>query len=627
MHLVTVTPFGRGARKESLTYFSGRELSSGDLVLVPLRAKTVPALVIDCRSVADEKTSVKASRIRFKKVLRILARHPFSPPQLTAAQETADFYAASLGAVIDAITPVGLLKKLPDGQGVPVGGLKQEPLLVQADDEGRFTQYKSLVREEFRKDASVFVLVPTIQDAEAVWQALSKGISDFSVLLHSGKRAHDIERARRIIDDSKHPLVVVGTPGFLCLVPHNAGTLILERENSMSYKQRARPFLDFRYFARSFAAAAGMRLVSGDILLSCESINEYYEGRSFELIPLQWRISAPARRQVVDMRRHLPSERGASPASSDELWRVLSERASDERTFVFVGRKGLAPTSVCGDCGSVLLCDACQVPLVLHRGADSHRWYLCRRCGSRIEAEVRCRTCGSWKLYTVGIGTERVEEELLSRLPAETVFRLESGTVKDSRAARRLVDRFYATPKGVLVGTEFALPYLNAPVSSCIVASIDELFSVPDFRMYERLMYLLMRLDALATNRFLVQTRQPEHPIIAAFVGGVLSAFSRGELALRRKLLYPPFSVPVKVTAAGNVSSLPAYLERIASLLAPYPFTVFPVFGKRGVGRGKTMLSGILRVPREKWPDQKALDALRALPLSDEVDVDPESFW
>ena len=624
MNIVTVVPITRNTHADVLTYFSSLPISVGDLVSVPLRRKNIEGLVVHIQEAALEKAAIKTSKIGLRKVLRVHPHTLLSRAHIVAAQETAAYFAAPLGAVLSSVMP-SLVRKYISLEAPPLSTSSiPETSILLADDEERLVQYRSLVREAFRRNESVMFVAASIQDVETAAHVLSKGIEAYTAVLHSEKSAHASKAAVERVRTETHPLLVITTPSFISMYPARLSTILLERENAPAYKQMARPFIDYRFFIKAFAKAARLRLVIGDTLLSSETVYKHEQGLYEELIVPKWRMGAKTKTQLVDMHRYKPDLRGKLRVISDELGSAIAEtRAASDHLFIFAGRKGLAPSTICGDCGSMLICNRCTHPLVLHKTQDNKRFYLCHSCGDRKEADMRCKTCTSWRLFAFGIGTEIIEEALTTPSKGLTVFRLDGDSVKDRKHALQIVERFYSSPGSVLVGTELALPYLEKPLGAVAVASIDELFSIPDFRIHERVMYLLLKLRQLAERQFLIQTRTPDHEVIQSALEGNLSGFYRHELDIRRALLYPPFSVLIKITLSGNPQKINAEMKSLADKL-PYELHVFPTFVRKG--RGRSGLSGLLKIPRDKWPDENILSVLRSLPPSAEVQVEPESF-
>jgi primosomal protein N' len=204
------------------------------------------------------------------------------------------------------------------------------------------------------------------------------------------------------------------------------------------------------------------------------------------------------------------------------------------------------------------------------------------------------------------------------------VLRLDRESTKERKQALRTVETFYNSPGSVLVGTELALPFLTKPLHTVAVASLDELFSIPDFRIHERVLYLLYKLRSIADDTFLLQTRTPDSPALQAVFEGNVHTFIENELEMRKVLHFPPFSIPIKITCYGKPDALGSAMQELALKLKPSVFDIFPALEKHP--KGKVGLSGVIKIPVSAWPDERILNILRALPRSVEINVDPVSF-
>jgi primosomal protein N' len=188
----------------------------------------------------------------------------------------------------------------------------------------------------------------------------------------------------------------------------------------------------------------------------------------------------------------------------------------------------------------------------------------------------------------------------------------------------KIMTSFRAKPGSVLVGTEMMLQYLDGKVENASVASIDSLFSLPDFRIQEKILYLILRMRALTTKEMLVQTRDPEQRLFEYAVKGNLADFYRLTISERRTFGYPPFTTMIKLTIEGKRTEVIENMKKVQEILDPYIVDVFPAFTH--TVRGDYILHGLIRIPRGQWVDSKLLAKLRALPPSVAVRVDPESL-
>jgi len=249
---------------------------------------------------------------------------------------------------------------------------------------------------------------------------------------------------------------------------------------------------------------------------------------------------------------------------------------------------------------------------------------MCHKCGERRPADETCANCGGWRLAPLGVGIDRVKEEILERFPGTAVFKIDADTTRTEAQISEALNKFKGKPGSILLGTEMALPHISEPIDHIAVASLDSLFALPDYRIEERVMYALVRLRSLAARSIMVQTRRIEERVFEYGLKGNLSDFHRSVLDGRKRFGYPPFSVLVKITLEGKKEEIAKNMGEIQALLAPVDVDVFPAF--TATVRGLSVIHGLCKIDPHHWPDTELTDKLRRLPPSVSVKVNPESL-
>ena len=626
MYIVRTIPITRGATAAELSYFSAVAYPPGAFVKAPLRGKQVEAVVLASNSVRATKSVVRTSSYALRKIPRQKVRVLVTPEYMKAMQETARFHAATTGAVLFSYLPKSL-RALPEA---PVREGKRPrlrgfivPRLYQDLAKGRVDFFRTTIREAFAAGGSAFVVVPTVADAERVYQELKTGIEQYTFMLHSALPQKAQSKRIQDIIESEHPVFIVATPSFLAIPRADLATIMVERESSSLYRGRTRPFVDARVVAHEFASALGGQLYLADLPVRIESIHRKQKNEYDEVVTGAHRMKFAVEANIVNMQgtATLPKEPFRS-LSKELVERIARLGATGGQTVLYVARRGLSPVTLCRDCGTVVTCKECGASVVLHRGSKEN-YFLCHSCGSMRHARERCNHCHSWRLEALGIGTELVERELAARFPNRKVFVLSGDTVKTHAQAKQIRDAFYETPGSILLGTELVIPYLSAEVPLVGIVSLDSLLSLASWNIYERVASVLTRLRECARDEYLVQTRRPETPILAQVLSGNFSGFYKSELATRRELGYPPFTVIIKISVTGSQREIESLMQSAQSALAPYTLITFSRMLK--APGGKFSLHGFVRVDRETWPDDTLIGKLLALPPSYTIIVDPES--
>jgi len=645
MKLVRVIPITRGINKENLSYFSASEISIGSIVRIPIRKSIVSAIVSSYEEISDAKSEIKNYPFETRKISKVKSQPLLTGEFMEAVSATALFFASTSGSVLYSIIPKTIIEdveKIKVNIKAQKSNRVHEKLAVQCDDDERYATYKSLIREEFAKGFSVFFCLPTIQDIKKAHEKLSKGIEQYTFVLHGSlNKKEQIDTWNRAANES-HPSLIISTGSFLGIPRNDIGTIIIDKENTRAYKNIGRPFTDVRVFAEIFAEKIKAKVIFGDLLLRTETIWRLKEGELFEVNPLKFRSLTTSMSQLINMKdvpqgdistddKIVPTNKNSKEKtekkfklfSSDLINLVRNNQENDENLFIFVARRGLFPSTICGDCGDLIKCNTCGAPTVLHK-ANNENFFLCHRCGEHRTALEKCKNCQSWRLISLGIGIDAVHEELLDYFPNLKIFKIDSDNTNTHKKASDIINKFYSSPGSVLLGTEMALLYLKDMIANTAIISIDSFFSIPDFRVNEKVMNILLKIRASTTRNFLLQTRDNEQKVLKYAAAGNLADFYYDEIKEREKLFYPPFSILIKITLQGDKKNVLAGMEQLQKDMRPYEVDVFPAFIP--LTKGKFSMHGLVKIKRQDWIDNDLLQKLHQLSPQFTVNIDPESL-
>lgn len=634
MNIIEVIPISKNIGIDTLSYFTAKDVPLGAIVDVPVRKKMVHGIVISVKKAEDMKSEIKSAGFALKKLDKVKSTDFFSKDFMEMVKETADFYATSAGAVIDILVPEYILKntsklKKVDSKEISKVEIKslREKYAVQGDDEERYGTWKSLIRQEFAKKRSVLFLTPTIEDAEHSFEMIEKGIEGYAFILTGAMTTKQIVEAWNMIMKEEHPVVVIATGGFLSLPRTDIETIIVERESSKAYKIMRRPFLDIRRVAEVLAEKKGIKIFFADNFLRVETLWREHEGEIVQASPFKFRSLSTADDTLIDMKAY-KTPNDSFKILSDEVEELIMQTKEGSKYMVILAtRRGVAPTTVCGDCQNIVVCNNCSSPVVLHT-LGQKTFFMCHRCGERRSTEEYCKICGSWKLGTVGIGIDLVAQKIKDKFPDINLFQIDSDTlakkVDGEKTAREIVQKFRAHPGSILVGTEMMLQYLHEKIENSAIISLDSLFALPDFRIQEKILYMLIRIRSLTTRHFIAQTRKSDEKVFEYGLKGNMSDFYRGAIEDRKKFNYPPFTTLIKVTLEGKKEAIVKEMEEVQDILDPFEVEVFPAFTQ--TVKGQQVLHGLIRLPSDKWPDADLIAKLRSLSPAVTVKVDPDSL-
>jgi len=641
--VISVIPLKKGAPAGQLTYFTSQNIPAGHVISVPFRNKKILALVVSATELERSKSEVKKLNFNLKKVAEDKGPSFFLPEFLATTEETEKYFALNKNSALAALIPNVLIEnydKLTNltpspfrRAGERLGNLRSEKLLFQYPLADRISIYKTMIREAFARGQSVFLVAPTESDANLFAALLAKGIEKFCFVLHSGISPKKNLKTGQKIFLSEHPVLILATASFLSLPRKDIGVVILERESSSAYRTLKKPYLDLRVFAELYAAKIGAKLVLADDLLRLETIERQERDQLHPLHPLAWRIEfegdveIAARTKTEDKKFKIFDD-----ANLKEIEQALQKK---ENVFIFSLRKGLATMTVCKDCGDSLSCEDCASPLVLYTSsAGGKRMFVCNRCERDWGADILCPNCGGWNLVPLGIGTDTVCEEVKKNFPKTALYKLDKESAKSASGAKKIIKEFESEKGAVLIGTEMVFFYLKNRVPLSVVASFDSLWSIPNYKMGEKIIQLALKIASATERKIIIQTKNPEDPALQAIKSGNLLAFARAELADRAKLGYPPFSRFIKITHRGNKEETAKARQFLKEFLAEYSPEIFSGFVTRL--RGKYVTHALIRLEPKHWSlpaltlgskiDETLSQKLASLPPNFEISVDPEDL-
>ena len=427
------------------------------------------------------------------------------------------------------------------------------PLLLDGVTGGGKTAiYVEAIAASLEAGRPALVLVPEISMAMPLVDRLRSDLDVRVALVHSGlgegERADEWRRIRAGDVD-----IVVGTRLAVVAPLADVGVLIVDEEHDAAYKSDRTPRLQARDTAIRLGELASAAVVLGSATPAVESYGRALDGRYDRVVLPTRPTGLPPTVEVVDMRAELADgNRGVLSGALDDALAAVDTTVGDQAILV-LNRRGTASVVLCRDCGHVQACPDCERPLVYHQAGTTLR---CHHCGRATPLATRCPNCHSPRIRYLGGGTERVEREVREAHPRLRVARLDRDVADRRGAAERVIDAFTAGDVDVLVGTSLVAKGLDVPSVTLVgVVSSDVALNLPDERAAERTYQLLRQAIGRAgrgdrPGRAIVQTYQPDHPVIEAVAQDDGATFYAAELDLRRRFGSPPFGSIVKLTVA-----------------------------------------------------------------------------
>ena len=429
---------------------------------------------------------------------------------------------------------------------IPALSHPTKPFLLQgATGSGKTEVYIRLVREALKAGKGAIILVPEIVLTPQMINWFRSRFGDAMAVLHSrlspGERFDEWRRIRK-----GNARIVIGARSAVFAPVEKLGVVIVDEEHEQTYLSDRFP----QYDAREIAISRGKREGAAVVLASATpSIYSYAMTRrgDYILIEMPHRVlDRPLPKiHMADMRAEL--RMGNHSMFSSVLLRKLEDCISQgHQAMLFINRRGYASSVCCRKCGETIKCSRCDVSLTYHSVDQTLR---CHYCGEVRPMPRVCPSCESPYIKPMGIGTQKVEEELNKRFPGAGVIRMDMDTTAGKNAHFELVDRFRAGEAQILLGTQMIAKGLDFPQVTLVGAVMADLtLNFPDYRAPERTFQLLVQVAGRAgrgeqPGEVVIQTYQPEHYAIRSAATQDYRAFFNQEFDRRRADLYPPFTM------------------------------------------------------------------------------------
>ena len=443
------------------------------------------------------------------------------PVRLSAEQQRA----------YDALAP-GLSQKKP-----------QPALLYGVTGSGKTLVFLKLIEQCLSLGRQALVLVPEISLTPQMIRRLKAQFGRRVAVQHSA-----LNHTERLLQwqqiQNGGADVVVGTRSAVFSPLERLGLIIIDEEQEHTYHSENSPRYDAREVARRRAAAHGALLVLASATPSIESFYAARAGR-MQLVQLLHRYNDMPLPKVymADMRAELAA--GNASALSGFLEQQLRENlASHSQSILLLNRRGYQTVAMCTSCGEVLKCTSCSVPMVYHKASGR---LLCHYCGAaHSPVPQACPACGGKLKYT-GFGTQRIEEQLAGLLPEARVLRMDADSTAHKNAHETLLRAFANGEYDILLGTQMVAKGLDFERVTLVgVLGIDQMLFAQGYRAFENVFSLVTQVVGRAgrarqPGRAVIQTVDPQHPVLALAANQDYASFYEQEISFRRLNLYPPF--------------------------------------------------------------------------------------
>jgi primosomal protein N' (replication factor Y) len=511
-------------------------------------------------------------------------------------------------------------------------------LLRGVTGSGKTEVYLEAVAATLRAGRQALVLLPEIALTAEFLTRVEARFGARPAEWHSGATMTERRRIWRMVGQGQAQLVI-GARSALFLPFQNLGLIVVDEEHDTSYKQEDGVLYNARDMAVLRASLIGAQVILASATPSLESWANAQSGK-YKRLNLEARFGPAVMptMQTIDMRTEtLPSDRWISGA----LQRAVEARlAAGEQAMLFLNRRGYAPITLCRACGHQIGCDQCDARMVEHRFLKR---LMCHQCGETKPMPDKCPSCDAeGRMAPVGPGVERLGEEAVKLFPQARVAVLSSDMYGSARALKAEIETIATGGADVIIGTQLVAKGHNFPNLTLVgVIDADLGLQGSDLRAAERTFQLMRQVSGRAgraekPGTALLQTYQPEHPVIRAILAGDEEGFWRAEAAEREQAGVPPYGrmagiilsgpdVAQVFDAANALARNTTPLTRVgAQVFGPAPAPIARIRGRHRVrllvkaGKGVALQGAI-----SKWIAQLHLKGDLRLA----VDIDPQSFF
>ena len=511
-------------------------------------------------------------------------------------------------------------------------------LLKGVTGSGKTEVYLEAVAEALRKGRQVLVLLPEIALTSAFIDRVQERFGCKPAEWHSGITKTEKNRCWQMVASGNAELIV-GARSALYLPFKDLGLIVVDEEHDSSYKQED----GILYNARDMAVLRASLNSAVVILASATPSLETWVNASigkYKRLNLQNRygVSELPKISFIDMREEaLPSGKWISQTL---IKAINSNLGRTEQSLLFINRRGYAPITMCKACGLQVGCEKCDARMVLHSFKEK---LMCHQCGDTKSVLELCPNCGvSNSFNPIGPGVERLAEEASEAFPGAKLAILSSDLIGSSKTMTKLINKIANGDVDIIIGTQLVAKGHNFPLLSLVgVIDADLGLQGGDLRAAEKTFQLIKQVSGRAgrANKkglALLQTYQPEHPVMKAILTGDEEEFWASEAAQRKQAGVPPFGRMAGIVVSGlHLNQVTKIANDMAIKIEPLKKIDAVVYGPAPAPisriRGRHRIRLLVKAAKVKDFQKALLSWVNQFKLPGNVrlsiDIDPQTFF
>ena len=419
---------------------------------------------------------------------------------------------------------------------------------------GKTEVYMSIIEHYLSLGKNCIVLVPEISLTPQMVNRFQNRFGDKIAAIHSAlSDGEKYDEWRRIYRGEAS--IVIGARSAIFAPLKNIGVIIIDEEHSDSYKQSdPNP----RYSAKDIALIRGKyhdcSVIFGSATPSLETMARAKKG-VYQLLSLENRVNGKSlpKVNIIDMNKGIRSSKGHF---SLELLDAINKRISNgEQIILLLNRRGYSSFVTCRSCGYTYKCPNCDITLTYHKSSNTLR---CHYCGFGDSLKDSCPSCHEKSLNNLGVGTQKIEEEINKYVVGAKVLRMDYDTTSRKGMHEKMITDFKNQEYNILLGTQMVAKGLDfSNVTLVGVINADTSLNIPDFRSSENTFSLLSQVAGRSgrsekEGEVFIQTYNPDHYAISLASKHDYLSFFKEEMNIRKQLKYPPYYFLCNIRISGK---------------------------------------------------------------------------
>ena len=423
-------------------------------------------------------------------------------------------------------------------------GKASATLLYGITGSGKTSVFMKLIDHVHDAGRGVICMVPEIALTPQLLAKFKARYGNHVAVFHSGLSLSDRLKEWKRVKNGE-ATIAVGTRSAVFAPLGNIGLIVMDEEQEYTYKSSATPRFHARDLAKIRCAENHAMLLLCSATPSVESFYAAEQGR-YSLERLDARYGKAKLPHVITADMNLEMQQGNHSGYSSILLDAIQDNLNHgHQSILLLNRRGHHTFVSCSACREVISCPNCSISLTYH---SANGRLMCHYCGYSLPAPTECPSCHSPKLRYAGAGTQRAEKDLQELFPRARIVRLDTDATMQQFAYEKKLQAFRDGEYDILLGTQMVAKGLDFPNVTLVgVLSADQMMHGDDFRSYERTFSLLTQVVGRSgrgglEGRAIIQTCEPENPIIELAAAQDYEEFYRSEILIRKSMLYPPFA-------------------------------------------------------------------------------------